>query len=87
MNKTISIIRIVILLALSTFAVLFLLGEEDANCSLFQILIDKGLALAAFWYVGRLYKRWAKCDKWIRAYDKWCDDVKESPNPCYLGKD
>lgn len=84
MNKTISIVRIAILLALFGFGVLFLLGEENKDCSFFQIIIDKALALAALWYAGRLYKRWAKSDKWIRAYDKKCDEVMDAPNPCYI---
>lgn len=85
MNKTISIIRIAIIMALSAFGLLFLLGEENEGCSLFQILIDKSLAFAALWWVGKLYKRWAKCDAWFKAYDKKCDEVMDAPNPMYLG--
>lgn len=89
MNKTISIIRIAILLALGMFAMVFLFGQEqdDSAWTLFQILIDKALALAAFWYMVRLYKRWSKIDLWLMAYNKMCDEVMETPNPAYIGKD
>lgn len=83
MNKSVSIIRIVILLALGMFAMVFLFGEEqgDSVWTLFQILIDKALALAAFGYMGKLYKRWSKIDPWLMAYDKMCDEVMDTPNP------
>lgn len=87
MNKSISIIRIAILCALFTFGMIFLFGQEqgDNTWTLFQILIDKALALAAFGYMGKLYKRWSKIDPWLMAYDKMCDDVMEEPNPLYKG--
>jgi len=83
MNKTISIIRIAILLVISTFAFIFLFGEEqgDDASALLRILVDKALAFAAFWYVGKLYKRWSKVDPWLMAYDKMCDEVLDKPNP------
>lgn len=86
MNKTISIIRIIILFVLFSFATLFLLGEEqgDGAWVILQMLIDKGLALAAFWYGGKLYKRWSKIDPWLKAYDKKCDEVMKAPNPCCI---
>lgn len=84
MNKIISIIRIAILLVISSFAFIFLFGEESEDCSILQILVDKALAFAAFWYVGKLYKRWSKVDPWLMAYDKMCDDVMDKPNPMYI---
>lgn len=87
MNKSVSIIRIVILLALGMFAMalLFFGKEGDSTWTLFQMLIDKALALAAFWYMAKLYKRWSKIDPWLMAYDKMCDEVMEKPNPLYKG--
>jgi len=86
MNKSVSIIRIVIMLALGMFAMLFLFGEEqgDSAWTLLQIAIDKGLAIGACFLIGRLYKRWSKIDTWLMAYDKMCDDVMDKPNPMYI---
>jgi len=84
MNKIISIIRIAILMVISSFAFIFLFGEESEDCSILQILVDKALAFAAFWYVGKLYKRWSKIDTWLMAYDKMCDDVMDKPNPMHI---
>lgn len=84
MNKTISIIRIAILFVLGLFATIFLFGEEqDKNMWAFilHVIVDKTLAIALCFYIGRLYKRWSKVDPWIRAYDKMCDDVMDKPNP------
>lgn len=83
MNKSISIIRIAVLCALLTFGMIFLFGQEqgDSAWTLFQILIDKALALAAFWYIGKLYKHWSKLDPWLIAYGKMCDEVMDTPNP------
>lgn len=89
MNKSVSIIRVIILLALSTFAIIFLFGEEqgDSAWTFLQILIDKGLAIGVCYLIGKLYKRWSKVDPWLIAYDKMCDEVMEAPNPAYIGKD
>ena len=60
MNKTISIIRIIILLTLGMFAMLFLLGEEqDANLLTWTLrfICDKALAIGAIFLIARLYKR------------------------------
>ncbi len=90
MNKTISIIRIAILLSLGMFAFLFLFSEEqDENPTvwLFHVVIDKVLAIGAIFYMTRLYKRWIKIDPWLMAYEKMCDEVMEKPNPMYLDND
>lgn len=87
MNKSISIIRIAILLSIGIFGMIFLFGQEqsDSTWTLFQTLIDKALALAAFGYMGKLYKRWSKIDPWLMEYDKMCEKVMEEPNPLYKG--
>ena len=84
MNKTISIIRISILFFLFTFGILFLLGEEADNNFLIHFIIDKALGFAAFTYAYRLYKRWSKVDPWLKAYNKMCDEVMDTPNPTQL---
>lgn len=87
MNKSISIIRIAILLSIGMFGMIFLFGQEqsDSTWTLFQILIDKALALAALGYMVKLYKRWSKIDPIIAKYDKMCEEVMEEPNPLYKG--
>ena len=87
MNKTISVIRLAILIILFSVAVVFLFGEEQDEATfdfLLHVFVDKALAVAMFYYVGRLYKRWSKVDPWLKAYDKMCDEVMDKPNPTQL---
>ena len=87
MNKTISIIRIAILLVLGCFAILFFFGEEQDETVfffLFHVLVDKAIGLALFIYAGRLYKRWSKGDPWFKAYEKMLDEVMDKPNPSQM---
>ena len=87
MNKTISIIRIAILCVLGGLPMKFLFGEEQDEATfdfLLHVFVDKALAVAMFYYVGRLYKRWSKVDPWLKAYDKMCDEVMDNPNPSQL---
>ena len=84
MNKLASIIRVAVVLALSSFALLFLFGEEvDENLMAWMLhfLFDKGLALIAIMIVARLYKRWSKTDPWFIAYEAWCKQAEDAPNP------
>lgn len=87
MNRTISVIRIAIILILSSLAVFLILGEEQET-SLFgffiQVVLDKATGIALFYCVGRLYRRWSKVDPWLIAYDKICDEVMDNPNPSQL---
>ena len=87
MNKLASIIRVAVVLALSTFAFLYLFGEElDENLSAWMLhfLIDKALAFLAILVVVRLYKRWSKIDPWFIAYEEWCKKGEDAPNPMCL---
>lgn len=85
MNKSISIIRIGILISLFSVGLLFLMGEEPDTASVLQIFFNKGFALACLYWMGKLYGRWSKVDPIIKAYDKWSDDVMDAPNPMYIG--
>lgn len=71
MTKLISIARILALLSLVLFAIVFVLGEEqgDTAWALSRIVIDKALGIGACILIGRLYKCWSKTDPWIMAYD------------------
>ncbi len=92
MNKTISIIRIIVLLALSATAFLFLFGEEqDENLSVWTLhfIFDKAFAVGVGYLTCVLYCRWRKVDQWIAAYDKLSsyDEEDDAPNPMHSGKE
>lgn len=90
MNKLVSIIRVAVVLALSTFAFLYLFGEElDENLSAWMLhfLFDKALAFISILVVVRLYKRWSKTDAWFIAYEKWCKEGEDNPNPMCLDRE
>lgn len=90
MNKTISIIRVVIITVMFCCGLIFLFGEEhDENACAFllHVIVDKSIAIGLFYYIGRIYKHWIKVDEWFNAYEKKSDDVMDAPNPCYLGED
>lgn len=89
MNKSVSILRIVILLALTSLAMLFLFGEEKytGTCTLLQIVIDKGLAIIACILIGRLYRRWRRIDPLLIAYDKMCGIKSDDFNSANIDKD
>ena len=74
MNKTISIIRIAIILVVSTFGLLFLFGEElneTLSAWTLHFIIDKTLAVLAIFFIARLCKYWSKSDRLISSYYKW----------------
>lgn len=78
MDKALSLIRIIILLALGIIAIALLFGKEQAenNADWFLcFVIDKALAAGLLWCARRLYGRWRKTDPWFMAYDKMCDDI------------
>lgn len=84
MNKTISLLRILILLAIGVFSFFYLLGEEmDENLTdwMLYLILDKALALLAIWVFVLLYKKWSLVDPWISAYDKYCKKGMDAPNP------
>lgn len=68
MNKTISLIRIAILLALVSAGMILLLGEEQGAVNwsfLIRVILDKALGIGCFYVMGKLYGRWRKSDKWL----------------------
>lgn len=87
MNIKVSITRIAILTILGIFAMALILGtetSENATAWTLQVIIDKGLGVAACFAVGRLYRRWRRADPWIKAYDRFCKEVDKAPNPSQL---
>lgn len=87
MNKTISLIRIAILLVIGSIATVLIFCEEQDETIfdfLFHVLVDKVLGVAFIFYAGRLYKRWSKVDPWIKDYNKKLDEVMDKPNPTQM---
>lgn len=87
MNKTISLIRIAILLVIGSIAIVFIFCEEQDETIfdfLFHVLVDKLLGIGLIIYTGCLYKRWRKVDPWLKAYEKMIDDVMDKPNPTQM---
>lgn len=81
MNKTISIIRIAVLLVLGFLAMIYLFGEEqDGNTLtlLLHMVLDKSLAFALCYLTCRLYKRWSKTDPLLMACDRMCNETCET---------
>ena len=77
MTKSISIIRIAVLLGLAAAGMLLYFTEEHDTATLafcLHVVLDKALAIISIFVCIRLYKIWRRTDPWISAYDKWCDD-------------
>ena len=75
MNKLTSIIRLAVILALFSVAMLLLVCEEGAapQAWALRFIIDKALAIGAMLIVARLYSRWSKTDPLFIAYNRMCD--------------
>lgn len=84
-----SVMRIGCLLVIFGVALLALMGNplDDDPWWFEKFLISKTIAAAGFYISFRLYDRWKKIDKWIKAYDKSCEEALEAPNPLYIGKE
>lgn len=78
-RKTISIARIAALVALALVGFLCLFSEPEENLSdgqwMWTLLWTKALAAASIYGAVQLYKRWSKTDKWIKAYEKYCEEA------------
>lgn len=88
-QATISAGRILLLCAIFGAALMGLMAEpaEDSRWWLELMLASKAAAAAGFAAFWRLYSRWSKTDKWIKAYDEDCEKALDTPNPCYTGRE
>lgn len=92
-NKTIEIVKSVgrstALVAIFGIALMGLMAEpnEDSNWWFMQFFASKAIAAAGFLAFWKLYNRWSKTDKWIKAYDESCNKALEAPNPLYIGEE
>ena len=76
MNKTGSLIRIAILLALFSAGLLGMLSiPMDASPRWYSdLILSKAIGCLSLLAFAKLYARWRKTDRWIRAYDRWNND-------------
>lgn len=84
MNKTISLLRAFILVALCAVSLLLIMNiENDESALVFALhaVFDKGLGILGFYIFHLLYTRWSKIDPWISACDKYCKKGMDAPNP------
>lgn len=85
-QATISAARILLLCAIFGIALLGLMAEplDDSRWWFEQFFISKAIAATGFLAFWKLYNRWSKTDKWLKAYNDSCDKALEAPNPCYI---
>ena len=85
-QATISACLILLLCAIFGIALICLMAEpfDDSRWWFEQLFISKAIAAAGFFAFWKLYNRWSKTDKWMKAYNKWCNKALEAPNPCCI---
>ena len=89
-NRTIEIAKSVgrstALVAIFGIALLGLMAEplDDSRWWFEQFFISKAIAASGFFAFWKLYNRWSKSDKWLKAYNDSCNKALEAPNPCYI---
>lgn len=59
---------------------------EDSRWWFALFLISKTIAAAGFFAFWKLYSRWSKTDKWLKAYNDNCDKALEASNPYCIGR-
>lgn len=81
--------RILLLFVIFGIATMALMGEplEDSSWWFEQFIASKAIAAVGFIIFWRLYARWSKTDKWIKAYNDSCDKALEAKNPMHRGKE
>lgn len=81
--------RTLLLFVIFGIATIALMAEpyDNSNWWMEQFFASKVIAAAGFMVFWRLYARWSKTDKWIKAYNESCDKALEAENPLYIGKE
>lgn len=87
--NTASIGRIAVLAVLCGigFMALFAVPMETAENWFLLLFGSKAIAAAALYAGAKLYNRWKHSDKWLKAYDKMCDEALDALNPMYYDED
>lgn len=77
--------RALLLFAIFGVAFIGLMAEplDTSDRWLTQLLISKAIAVAGFAAFGKLYGRWCRTDKWLKAYNDSCDKALEARNHLY----
>ena len=88
-QMAISFTRIAVIFALFGIGIIALMAEpaDDSQWWWEQFFGSKLIAAVCLFLAGVTYKGWSKADKWIKAYDKRCDEALDAPNPMYIEKD
>lgn len=68
-----SIYRIAVLAALSAVAFIGVFSEPADGSGEAAFLAPKLAGFAAAYAACRLYARWRSIDRWLSAYDAWCN--------------
>ncbi len=79
MNKTKSIIRIIILIVLVAAGLVLIFNneiDEDITILWIHAILDKAFGIGLLIASGLLYNRWSVTDAWISRYEEW--NKKES---------
>lgn len=84
-QATISTGRALLLLVIFGIALGALLAAQPDNSRWWLGFLI--IAVAGFFAFWKLYARWCKTDKWLKAYNDSCEKVLEAPNPYYIGKE
>lgn len=82
-QATISAGRILLLCAIFGISLIGIMAEplDDSLWWIEEFIISKGIAAAGFFTFWKLYNRWSKTDKWLKAYNDRSDKALEAPNP------
>lgn len=84
-QTAVSVWRALLLFAIFGVAFIGLMAEplDTSDRWLTQLLISKAIAVAGFAAFGKLYGRWCRTDKWLKAYNDSCDKAIEARNHLY----
>lgn len=71
--------RIAILITFFTVGMLgiFAIPMDDSATWYSDLLLSKVIEAGCLWVFYKLYEVWKRTDRWIQAYEKWCNVDKE----------
>lgn len=74
MNKSLSVIRMLVLFILGIIAFILLFGEEQGEHWLLRFFCDKMVAFGMIYLIVRLNKRWSQTCRWFINCEWPCDE-------------
>lgn len=79
MKTTIDTLQIAFLLALGLIAVIMIFGTpEDETAWFASFFISKFIGAGCGYIAWLCYKKWNKDNRWLSAFEAYCDDVNKS---------